>query len=304
MKHCIRFVTATALAAAIFTPAFAAGPVKVAATLSTFADLARTVGGDHVDVSAVASPKFNPHFIEPKPSDVLRVKRAGLFIHAGLDLEVWRGPLVDAAGNPAVRPGGAGELDVSLGIPLLEVPAHNVTRAEGDIHLFGNPHYWLNPENARRMAETIAEKLATIDPEHAADYRKNFADFSARLDAKMAEWREKMKPYAGTELVGYHNEWPYLMEFLGLKIEYFLEPKPGIPPTPKQTQFLEKYIPEKHIKAIVQASYFPTRAAQALADRTGAKLVMLCQSVGENSEAGDYIGTIDYDVNALVQALQ
>jgi len=293
------------LAGGLLNPsAWAESKLHVIATLSTFADLAKTVGGDHVDVTAVASPKFNPHFIEPKPSDILKLKKADLFVHAGLDLEAWRGPLVDAAGIPAIRPGGPKELDLSQGIPLLEVPDHAVSRAEGDIHIFGNPHYWTDPENAKHIAKTIADKLSAVDPAHAPDYNRNLDDFAKRIDAKTIEWQTAMKPYAGAELIGYHNEWPYLMKFLGLKMQNYLEPKPGIPPTPKQTAFLEQHIKQNHIKAIVQSSYFPTKAADSLAEHTGAKVVMLVQGVGENPQASDYIAMLDYDVNQLAQALK
>ncbi len=182
--------------------------LNVVATLTTFADLAKTVGGDHVSVSAIAAPQFNPHFIEPKPSDVLRVKRADLFIHAGLDLELWRGPLLDAAGNTNVMPGQPGELDLSQGIALLEVPDHPVSRAEGDIHIYGNPHYWTDPENAKIIAKTIADKFSAMDSAHAQDYQQRLQQFTARLDQQIAEWRSQLAPFQGQEFVGYHNEWP------------------------------------------------------------------------------------------------
>lgn len=282
----------------------AAKRLSVVTTLSTFADLAKTVGGDHAEVSAVASPKFNPHFIEPKPSDVLKVKRADLFIHAGLDLELWRGPLLDAAGNTKLFPGATGELDLSQGIELLEVPGRAATRAQGDIHLYGNPHYWTDPENAKRMATTIAEKLSTLDPAHEADYRRNLQAFLARVDQKIPEWRSQLAPYQGRELVGDHRAWPYLMRFLGLKMEQHLEPKPGIPPTPKQLGFLQQYIIAQHIPAIVRAGYFPPGPAESLAKRTGAKVVLLCQSVRENPACSDYIATLDYNVHQLADAFR
>jgi len=279
-------------------------PLNVVATLTTFADLAKTIGGDHVQVSAVAAPQFNPHFIEPKPSDVLRVKRAELFIHAGLDLELWRGPLLDAAGNTSVMPGQPGELDLSQGIALLEVPDHPVSRAEGDIHIYGNPHYWTDPENAKIMAKTIADKLSAVDFAHAQDYQQRLQQFTVRLDQKMAEWRSQLAPFQGQELVGYHNEWPYLMRFAGLRMDKFLEPKPGIPPTPKQLEFIEQYVGEHKIHGIAQATFFPQRAAEAVGQRTGAKIVLLCQSVGEVPEASDYIAMLDYNVHHLIAALQ
>ncbi len=292
-----------AMGLSIAKTAHAEDRIKVVTTLSTFADLARTIGGDHVDVSAIASPKFDPHFIEPRPSDVLKTKRAQLFIHAGLDLEAWRGPLLDAAGNRKIFPGQPAELDLSRGISLLEVPDRAISRAEGDIHLYGNPHYWVDPKNGRQMAEAIAEKLADMDPAHAPEYRKHAADFLARLDAQLPQWKSRLSPFQGKELVGYHNAWPYLMHFSGLLMQQFLEPKPGIPPTPKQVEFLTQYMLQHGIKGIVQSSYASRNAAEALAKRTGASVIVLCQNVGELPACGDYIAMTDYNINALSVAL-
>ena len=277
--------------------------LTVVATLPTFADLVKTIGGDHVKVSSIASPKFNPHFIEPKPSDVLKVKRADLFVHAGLDLELWRGPLLDAAGNTKLFPGQPGELDLSQGIQLLEVPAGAVSRSQGDIHIYGNPHHWVDPENGKRMVQTIEEKLSAVDPEHAADYQRNLQAFVTRLEQKITEWRSRLAPYQGQELAGYHNEWPYLMQFAGLRMDHFLEPKPGIPPTPQQIEFIQQYIKAHGVRGIVQATYYPAQAAEAVAKRTGAKAVFLCQDVGEVSACSDYLATVDYNVSQLATVL-
>ena len=279
-------------------------PMKVVATLSTFADLAKRIGGEGVEVSAVASPKFNPHFIEPKPSDVLKVKRADLFIHAGLDLELWRGPLLDAAGNREVMPGGPRELDLSRGISLLEVPDHPVSRAEGDIHLYGNPHYWTDPENAEIMATAICEKLCELDPPHQGRYHQRLEAFLGRLKERITAWRAQLAPYQGLEVVGYHNEWPYLIRFSGLRMEQFLEPKPGIPPTPKHVEFIAQYIRDHHVPAVVQATYFPKDTAEAIERRTGAHVTLLCQSVGELPACSDYLAMAEYNVNQLVDAFR
>jgi len=281
-----------------------AKPLNVVATLSTFADLAKTIGGEHVEVSSVASPKFNPHFIEPKPSDVLKVKRAELFIHAGLDLEAWRGPLLDAAGNRSVMPGGDRELDLSQGIALLEVPVGPVSRAQGDIHLYGNPHYWLDPRHGRMMAQIICDKLCAVDPSHCPAYLQRWEAFNAVLDRKMDAWRALTGPLKGREVVGYHNEWPYLMRFTGLTMEQFLEPKPGIPPTPKHVEFIRRYVQEHGVRVVVQPTYAPPQAAQRVAKQSGAKVLALCQNVRERSECGDYVAMIDYDIQQLVSALQ
>jgi len=277
-------------------------PLKVVATLSTFADLIKTIGADRVDVSAIASPKFDPHFIEPKPSDVLNVKRADLFVHAGLDLELWRGPLLDAAGNTKLFPGQPGELDLSQGIALLEVPTTAVSRAQGDIHLYGNPHYWTDPENAKPMARTIAEKLSALDPASAADYRRRLAAFVARVDERIVAWRNRFTACHDREFVGYHNAWPYLMRFIGLRMEQFLEPKPGIPPTPRQVEFIEHYVTTHHVAGIVQPTYAPKQTAEAIAKRTGTPVIRLCQNVHELPACSDYLAMADYNVNQLAGA--
>lgn len=278
-------------------------PLRVVATLSVFGDLVKQVGGDEVDVSTIASPRFNPHFLEPKPSHVLKVKRADLLVHAGLDLEAWRGPLIDAAGNARVMPGGAGELDLSVGIPLLEVPDRPLSRLMGDIHLYGNPHYWLDPENARMMARAIAAKLSELDPAHRAGYEQRLAAFLDRLDQKTVEWRHASAAMRGQEVVAYHNEWPYLAAFLGLKIERFLEPKPGIPPGPQHLGTLEAYMKARGIRVIIQPTYFSRASSEALAKRVGAAVVTVCQNVGELPGVQDYFSWMDYNVHQLTEAL-
>ncbi|MFM1849086.1 MAG: hypothetical protein RL417_2560, partial [Pseudomonadota bacterium] len=212
-------------AALIDRDSAAAESLKIVTTLSTYADIAQTIGGERVTANAIVSPRFNPHFIEPRPSDILRLKKADLFIHSGLDLEAWRGPLVDAAGRPEVKPGGARELDLSTGITLLEIPSPDITRAHGDIHLHGNPHFWLSPENGLAIARAIGSKLGEIDPGYSDVYRRNTEIFVLKLTQAIAAWRELAAPFRGQPLVGYHNEWVYLTQFLGLRCERFLEPK-------------------------------------------------------------------------------
>jgi ABC-type Zn uptake system ZnuABC Zn-binding protein ZnuA len=300
-----RLLSAAFAAALLFAgPVFAENrPLRVVATLTIFGDLARSVGGPHVEVKTVVPPKQNPHFIEPKPSDVLRVKRADLFIHAGLDLELWRGPLLDAAGNRDIMPGGRGELDLSQGIALLEVPSHMPSRAEGDIHIHGNPHYYLDPRNALEMTERIRAKLTELDPAHADTFSRNAGALQQRLKERIAAWQEQFRPYERKEIVGYHNEWVYFLDFIGLTASQFLEPKPGIPPTPQQVQFIERYIRDHRIPAIVKAAHEPQQAAVAISKRTGVPVVMLCHNVGELEACGDAVALYDYNVATLAAAL-
>lgn len=286
------------------TVALAEAPLKVVATLSAYADIAKSVGRELVDVSYIVSPKFDPHFIEPKPSDVLKLKRADLFIHSGLDLEAWRQPLVDAAARAELRPGGDRQLDLSAGISLLNVPTSPVSRAEGDIHLFGNPHYWVDPRNGLIIAGEIAVKLAEIDPVHAADYNANEEKFLKTLREKIGHWQEEFEPFKGTRVVGYHDSWPYLMSFTGLVMDTFMEPKPGIPPTPKQIQSVISYVQTNRVPVLIQEPFYSDDAARQIAAATGAKIIILVQSVGATDAAKDYISMVEYNLGQLRGALQ
>lgn len=287
----------------VFFPLSLIAQMRVVSTLATYADIAKSIGGDLVSSTYIASPRFNPHFIEPKPSDVLKVKRADLFIHSGLDLESWRDPLIDAAANPEVRKGGLRQLDLSTNIALLEVSSQQVSRAEGDIHSQGNPHYWMDPRNGLIIAQAIATKMSQLDAANAATYSANLNSFSRKLKMKIQEWENKLAQFKGRELLGYHNEWIYLVNFAGLKMQYFMEPKPGIPPTAKHIEFLTQYAKANKVAAIVQATYFPTEVSQTVADNSGAKVLIFAQSVGEVDQAGDYIAMLDYDIGQLVRAL-
>lgn len=281
----------------------AENPIRVVTTLSSYADIAKTIGEERIEVSSVASPRFNPHFIEPRPSDVLKLKKADLFIHSGLDLEAWRGPLLDAAAKAEFREGGAKQLNLSQGIPLLEVPSGQVSRAEGDIHQFGNPHYWIDPNNGLIIAQHICQKLSEIDPGSASFYRENLQRFEQVLGTKILQWKVVLAPYKGQALVGYHNEWPYLMSFLSLQMTNFIEPKPGIPPGPQHLEQLVKYIKAQNAKAVVQTTYFSSEAGEFLQKKTGIKVLSLCQNVGELPECSDYVKMIDYAVTQIASAL-
>lgn len=299
MKHGL-FITIFALCQ-LGVAELRADQLKVVTTLSTFADLVEAVGGERIEVSSIASPRFNPHFIEPRPSDVLRVRRADLFVHGGLDLEVWRGSLVDAAARPDVRPGGKRELGLAEGVHLLNVPS-SLSRAQGDVHQFGNPHYWHSPANGVVMAETIARKLSELDTDGARYYHERLEEFRKELSAGMERWKQMLAPYRGRELVGYHDEWAYLMAFGGLTMEQFLEPKPGIPPSPQHLLTIERYIRSRGITGIVQATFYSLRAARSLAEATGANVVLLCQNVDELRECSSYRNMLDYNVAQIVKS--
>ena len=282
----------------------AADKLKVAASSTMFADLAKRIGGDNVDVTALASPKFNIHFYQPTPTNVRNTAKADLFVFAGLDLEAWVDPLLEAAGKPELFRGGSRNVDLSQGITLLKPPAGPLSRSMGDQHLFGNPHFNLNPENLRIMAGTLLEKFKEIDSSNAASYEANTLRFEEELDKKIREWKGLCSGCSGKEIVSYHEDIEYLADFLGLKAEQFIESKPGIPPTPKHLQFMEGYIRDKGIKAIVLPTYYPRDAADALARKVDAKVVTVCQNAGEVPGTEDVFGFFDYNVRQINEALK
>lgn len=278
--------------------------LNVVATQTIFADLVKQIGGDKVDVTAIASPKYNIHFIQPKPSDVRKVIQADLYVNAGLDLEAWSDPLLEAAGRPELFRGAARNVDVSQGVRLLNVPDHPVTRAEGDIHAFGNPHFHMNPENAKAVVRNILEKLKEVDPGNAEYYQEHADGFLTKLESKIAEWKSLCAHLQGKEIISYHEDIAYFADFLGLKAKQFIEPKPGIPPTPKHLAFLEEYAKAKHVQAIVMPTYYPKSAAEALARRIGVKVVIIAQSVGEVPGSEDFFSFFNHNFKQISEGIQ
>lgn len=279
-------------------------PLRVVATVSSLGEVMERVGGEHVDVHVIVPPRLNPHYIQPKPSDVLKTKRAELFVYTGLHLELWLGPFLDAVGRPEVMPGGPRALDMSAGVDILDVPEEVATRAEGELYFEGNPHYWLNPDNAAILGQTALRKLAELRPEHQADYERNLAGFLVELQARRAKWQDRIAPFRGREFVAYHNEWPYFLAFTGLVTKHYLEPKPGIPPTPRHLQFIEDHIRTNRIPLIANAAHEPREASQEVGQRTGTKVLFLCHTVGELPECADFFGIFDHNIDQLVTAFQ
>lgn len=282
---------------------FAADKIKVVATTTVLGDLVKQVAADRVEVYSIVSPKRDIHFYPPTPKDVLKVKKADVLVHTGLDLEAWRNPLLEAAGNSRFFGNSSASIDVSKGIALLEVPI-SFSRTEGDIHIFGNPHYWLDPENAKIMADHIADSFAKLYPEDTAFFHQNAEDFRDKIDQKLKEWQTELGSYRGTPIVTYHKSWPYFAKRFGFEIVEYLEPKPGIPPTAKHLNHLTKLIQQKKIPIIVKETFQENRTPQKLAKATGAKVVILLQAVNERDEAKDYISMMDYNVMQLKEALR
>jgi len=284
-------------------PTHAAGKIQVMTATTDLASLAQEVGGDKIDVESIARGYQDPHFVDAKPSFLLKLKRADLLIVVGLELEIgWLPPLINQSTNPKIQVGAPGYLDASRFARILEIPTGQVTRAEGDVHPLGNPHYWLDPENGLRIAKGIADKLSEMRPGDAAYFAQRYADFEQRLKQADQRWLEEMKPYAGRKIVTYHRSWPNFAEHFHLNVVGYVEPRPGIPPSPQHTVELMQLMKRESVKVIVVEPYFDLKTPNAVARETGAQVLVLPPSVGGEKEITDYFKLFDYDISKLKQA--
>jgi len=278
--------------------------VNVVATTADFGAIAREVGGDFAEVAVLAKPTEDPHFVDPKPSYIAKLARADMLIEGGAELEMgWLPPLVDGARNSKIILGKPGRVLCAEGLALLEVPS-NLDRSMGDIHALGNPHFMTDPVNASQAAKRICEALSAVDQEHSSAYRQRLEDFNKRLDEKLEAWKKQMEPFAGQSLVAYHNSWPYFAKRFGVKIDLFLEPKPGIPPTPAHLAEVIYTMKKEKIGCIIIEPYQNLKTAETVAGKTGATIIAFSQYPGGlKGTEGGYIELIDCLVNSLAKAL-
>jgi ABC-type Zn uptake system ZnuABC Zn-binding protein ZnuA len=304
MSARIRLAVFTALAAvASAHPAFA--QLKVVATTEDLASIAREVGGDKVSVTGLAKGYQDPHNVDPKPSFILAASRADVLILVGRDLEIgWLPPLITQSRNRKIQQGAAGYLDASRNVKILEIPTGQLTRAMGDVHPLGNPHYWLDPNNGRIVARAIRDKFSELAPGDSALFAQRYDAFDKRLAEAEKRWDAAMAPYKGTKIVTYHRSWPNFMERFGLNVVGYVEPKPGISPSPSHTLGLIEEMKRQQIKIIVMESYFDPKTSESIASKAGARVVTLAPSVGGEKGADDYIKLFDYNVGLLTAALR
>ena len=286
-------------------PARAQGKLNVMTTTEDLASIAREVGGDRATVESIARGYQDPHFVEAKPSFILKLQKADLLIAVGRELEVgWLPPLVQQSRNRKIQPGADGYLDASTRARILDVPTGPVTRAMGDVHPQGNPHYWLDPENGKAIAKSIAEKLSQLRPDDRAYFDQRLADFTARITDAQKRWQAMMAPYNGTKVVTYHRSFSNFAERFGLDVVGYVEPRPGIPPTPQHTLDLMNAMKQQNVKLVLVEPYFDSKTPNAIGRDTGAKVLVMPPSVGGVKEASDYVKLFDYDIGLLVSALQ
>jgi zinc/manganese transport system substrate-binding protein len=279
--------------------------INVAATTEDLASIVKEVGGEKVKVEAIARGYQDPHFVEPKPSFILKLHSADLLVVVGRELEIgWLPPLIQQSRNSRIQPGADGYLDASLNVKILEIPTGQITRAMGDVHPQGNPHYWLDPENGRRIAQAVQAKLSAISRADAAYFAQRYADFDRRLAEAQKKWTAAMAPYKGLKVVTYHRSWANFADRFGIDVIGYVEPKPGIPPTPSHTLDLIQEMKRQNVKLILVEPYFDLKTPQSIGRATGAEVIVLPPSVGGVKEVTDYIGLFDYDVNALAAAIK
>ena len=293
----LRFVP-LAFAAALAAGSSPAEPVAVVTSLPDFAVITRAIGGDLVEVDSIVKGNRDVHSVELLPSLMLKVRRANIYVKVGLDLDLWSRQLIDGSRNA-----GLVVVDPSAGIEVLQVPTFKVDASHGDLHAYGNPHYWLDPANVRPIGEAILEGLARVAPQHAATFRANLDAYVKRVDAATAAWQQRLAPFGGAQLVSFHNSWPYFEKRFGVRVVEFLEPKPGVPPTPTHIAALQELLKSGRVKAILMESYFDDRVPAMLSRTTGVPLVKVPILVGGAPGVDDQLALFDTITRELAAAL-
>ncbi len=278
--------------------------LNVVCTTPDLAAIAKEVGGTEVEITTLARPTEDPHFVDPKPSFIVKLNRADVLLEGGAELEMgWLPPLLQGARNSKIAPGAPGHVRCNEGVQMLEVPT-TLDRSRGDIHAAGNPHFLVDPANAEIVAQHLGEVFGKLDAARAATYQANLKKFTEALNAKLAKWQQKLAPFKGAHIAAYHNSWPYFANRFGLRIELFLEPKPGIPPTPAHLAEVITRMKEEKAKVVFHDPYLNRKTAESVASTTGAVVVDVTQYPGgaKGSEGG-YVQMMDYLVNAVAAAL-
>jgi ABC-type Zn uptake system ZnuABC Zn-binding protein ZnuA len=301
----LALVIAVVLVFSLLSDQAEAKKLNVITATTDMAALAQEVGGDRINVESLAKGYQDPHFVEPKPSFLLKLRQADLLITVGLQLEIgWLPPLITQCGNARIQVGAPGYLDASQFSEILEIPTGVVTRAMGDVHPLGNPHYWLDPDNGRRLARGFAQKLGDLDPADNAYFQQRFQDFDKRLSAAEQRWDAEMARYRGRKLVTYHNSFPNFAKHFHLDVIGYVEPRPGIPPTPSHTIELIGLMKRENCKLVLVEPYFDLKTPNSIGAATGAKVVVYLPSVGGEKQVTNYFELFDYDIGLITKAFQ
>jgi len=276
--------------------------LRIATTTTDYADIARQIGQDKVEVHSVMKGPENVHNVMAKPTEMVYLNQADLFVHGGLDSEPWRDNLLKGARNPRVMPGAGGYVDMSEGIALKDVPVGKVDRSMGDVHAYGNPHFQLNPQAAQKMAATLVRAMAQADPANGDFYKANAVKFINEM-ADLSRWmRAEFQPYAGLRVVTFHAAWDYFADAVPIHIVGTIEPKPSITPSPAQVRQIIDRMKEQNVRIVIVETYSDDKLARYVAEQAGAKCVRLPDHVLGVPEARNYQELFRYNVGALIEA--
>jgi zinc/manganese transport system substrate-binding protein len=304
MKWIRSFAVPVATLALALAPAAAVAQLKVVTSTTDLHDIASAVGGSRVRATHIAEGYQDPHFVEAKPSYVLQLRDADVFAFVGLDLEVgWMSLLLEGARNAKITPGGPGYVDVSKIVPVLDVVTGRVDRSQGDVHPLGNPHYWLDPANAKRIAMLFQQVFTALDRDGAATFARNAADFAQRVDAASGRWTAQLAQIEGKPVVAWHTSWRYFAQYTGMDIVGFVEPKPGVPPSAQHLAGLVQTMRRTGAKVIIMEPFYDRRVADRIASLAGAKVLVLPPSVGGMKGIDSYVEMMQHNIAALAAAL-
>ncbi|HET9234491.1 MAG TPA: metal ABC transporter substrate-binding protein [Candidatus Eisenbacteria bacterium] len=278
--------------------------LRVVTTLSDLAWLAETLGGERVQAKSICTGYQDPHYLEAKPSYARDLRDADLLVYAGLELEVgWLPRLLEAAHNPDLRPGSPRLYEASSAVKrILEVPQGGVDRSQGDIHPFGNPHFLLDPRNMLLVADGLCARMTQLDPSGAPTYQAGLSKLHAMLEPKIAEWEKQAASLRGSPVVGFHKQWEYLADWLGLDLVGYIEDRPGIPPSPKHLNELITMMKTRQVRTVLVAPFNDVKEANEVAQRAGVKPAVLPAAVGGVENTGNYIALMDVIVSRLLNA--
>ena len=278
----------------IFNITFA--QVNVVTTTSTIYDIVKEIGKDKLEVDYLCRGDQDPHFLEIKPSYMMKLRKADILMKIGLGLEMWAQQLIDGSRNSKLE-----VIDLSIDISKKEVPTGKVDASQGDIHPYGNPHYWLDPENIKVMAKEIYEALSNKDSENSSFYKKNYEAYSKKLDSKISEWKNKMSGLKDRPIVFFHASWIYFADRFGIKIAGYVEPKPGITPTPSHNADVINLVKKNKITKIVMENFYSDNAPNQIAEKTGAKVIKVPVNVYGMEGVDTYIKMMDYIINQVTK---
>ncbi|MFM1943587.1 MAG: hypothetical protein RI897_2569 [Verrucomicrobiota bacterium] len=285
------------------TPTLLGAPLQIVSTLPDFAAIAQSVGGNHVKVQSLARGTEDSHFVDPRPSFIRTLNRCDALLHSGADLEAgWLTPLVQNARNRRILPGQPGNIPLAPAVQLLEIPTGNVDRSQGDIHASGNPHFWLNPTNNFLIATYLANQLGQLDPNNANSYITNAHNYQTNLEHHIQSWKTQLAPLSGTRIITYHKTFEYFAQAFNLQIVNYIEPFPGIEPSPAHITRLINDAKSQNVQLVITEPFRPSRTPKLVADSINAQLVTLPDKVGAQPDITDAISLFDAITSTLLNS--